>query len=420
MNKTFALALIVVLIVLGATSDESCIHAQINVATSATLTVEPNLVQINDSTPPTSPVSNEGVWTEKAPMPTARLGLGVAAVDGKIYAIGGCSDTAFTVGTNEMYDPATDTWTTEAPMPTPSDDFGIAVYNNTIYCIGGSAGSNGAAVGVNQVYDPITNTWKEKTSMPTPQEGLDASVVDGKIYLICGDLNQVYDPASDTWSTATPPPTGVSYYASAVVDNKIYIFGGINNKSYPVNLTQIYDPQTDTWNSNPIPQIYSEAIGESAAATTGVIAPIRIYVIGGEGLIVGNQNLVYNPQNDSWSTAASMPTASNGPGIAVINDVLYVIGGGDGWAGIILDTNEQYTPIGYGTLNTSSSSPSPSLGSYSFPSSSASSFANSSALPNSSALGENAYWIIPVATTAIIAVATTIVLKKRYTHTINR
>jgi N-acetylneuraminic acid mutarotase len=72
----------------------------------------------------------EDTWTKKAPMHQARAGLGVAAVNGKIYAIGGTTASGsyppdiFSggfVGINEEYDPATDTWATKASMPTPRD-----------------------------------------------------------------------------------------------------------------------------------------------------------------------------------------------------------------------------------------------------------------------------------------------------------
>jgi N-acetylneuraminic acid mutarotase len=72
----------------------------------------------------------EDSWNIKAPMRQSRGFLGVATVDGKIYAIG-CS-TARTrqiifLGTNERYDPKTDMWTTLKSMPTPRSDFSIVV-----------------------------------------------------------------------------------------------------------------------------------------------------------------------------------------------------------------------------------------------------------------------------------------------------
>jgi hypothetical protein len=79
----------------------------------------------------------EDTWVEKASMNEARAGLGVVAVNGKIYAIGGTtkggqyppdvSGGGF-VGTNEEYDPATGKWTYKASMPTPRDYFAITAY----------------------------------------------------------------------------------------------------------------------------------------------------------------------------------------------------------------------------------------------------------------------------------------------------
>ena len=77
----------------------------------------------------------ENEWTARTRMPTARGGVGVAVVNGKIYAIGGLNnDTQLAV--NEEYNPVTDTWTTRTPMPTARSGFAIAVYQNKIYCIG--------------------------------------------------------------------------------------------------------------------------------------------------------------------------------------------------------------------------------------------------------------------------------------------
>jgi len=115
--------------------------------------------------------ATEDSWTTKAPMQQARGRLGVAVVNGKIYAIGGdigsaygypadfiYSGTGHVVGTNEEYDPATDTWTFKAPMSTPRQYFGVAVYQNKIYCIGGYTNETNSVTGVNDVYDPATDT----------------------------------------------------------------------------------------------------------------------------------------------------------------------------------------------------------------------------------------------------------------------
>lgn len=230
----------------------------------------------------------------------------------------------------------------------------LAVYQNKIYVIG-------EGNGMTQVYDPATDTWETKTSMPTPRTQLEANVVNGKIYVIGGrtggqystvGLNEVYDPETDSWTTKVPIPYPVVQYASAVVDGKIYVIGGQDEFHYPMNLdlTQIYDTETDTWSFGfAIPNVVWKA---AAGATTGLMAPKRIYVIGGmpdKSLDGTKINQVYNPENDSWTVGASMPTARFQLHVAVVNDKLYAMGGMPYFnlQGIGSRENEQYTPIGY-------------------------------------------------------------------------
>jgi len=305
---------------------------------------------------------NQSSWTTTTPMPTARGGLGVATVNGEIYAIGGFSGGGLPVNVNEMFDPIANEWTTEAPMPTARSDFAIAVYNNEIYVIGGTVGNNGY-LGNNEVYNPGTNTWETKASMPTPRADLSASVVNGKIYLIGGeeysstspyysetDVNEVYNPATNTWTTGAPIPMAVYGYASTVMDGDIYVIGGSQTSSEGsndyVNANQVYNPQNDTWSlAANLPSFVTYG---AAAATEGFMAPPLLYVIGGFFVDSYTSNVqAYDSSNNSWVTGSLMPTARAYLGVAVVNDVLYAIGGFDGqnW----LNTVEEYTPIGYGT-----------------------------------------------------------------------
>jgi hypothetical protein len=305
----------------------------------------------------------EDSWASKGPMHLARTGLGVAVVNDKIYAIGGCTISGFMpsidgsvvlgyrdledlgafVGKNEEYDPAADNWTTRASMPTPRILFATVVYQNKIYCIGGKTSSG--LTGVNEVYNPATDTWETKAPMPTARGWLTAGVVNGKIYLIGGDpdgtLNEVYDPATDTWETKASTPIVAGF--ATVIDNKIYVVG---------SKLQIYDPETDKWSVGaPLPSVTSPF---AAVATTGVLAPKRIYVIGPQGSYEPS-NCVYDPESDNWTFGADFPARRFNFGVAVVNDMLYAIGGhtyDTGRNGYVetVAVNEQYTPMGYGTV----------------------------------------------------------------------
>jgi N-acetylneuraminic acid mutarotase len=330
---------------------------------SCLVTVKPAWSSINAA---------ENSWVQKAHMHEARNNFGVAVVNGKIYVIGGDTfsgtwtysmglidhTNGTIVGTNEEYDPATDTWTSKTFMPTPRTAFATAVYNDKIYCMGGG---NSQA---NEVYDPATDTWETKAPIPATVFLVPANVINGKIYVIdYSGTNYVYDPLNDSWGTrtSTPMPSAAGFdgHVSAVVNGKLHIIGGLSSNQ-DSNLHQIYDPATDNWSyaSSP-PNSVGNANGNGAAAsTTGEMALKRIYVLGQQGNLKQGEpqgsNRIYDPQTDSWVFGANLPTDRINFGIAVVNDILYVIGGGsaDNWfIGNFGPSavNEQYTPVGYGT-----------------------------------------------------------------------
>ena len=180
-------------------------------------------------------------------MPTPRAGLGVSAVNGKIYAIGGEGRTV------EEYDPGTDTWIRKADMPTARGFFTTSVVNGKIYAVGGALGTSGPAFKTVEEYDPATDTWERKADLPEPRYFHAAGVVDGKIYVIAGSWQAytasravyAYDPATNTWERKTDAPTVGSWLSASEVDGRIYVIG-IGEDTFPKGVAE-YDPATDTW-----------------------------------------------------------------------------------------------------------------------------------------------------------------------------
>lgn len=303
-------------------------------------------------------------WSSLTPMPTPRGGIGLAVANGKIFAIGGLIGDNQPVGTTEEYNPATNQWTNKIPMPTARTGFATAVYQGRIYVIGGSVGNNGY-VGNNEVYDPVTNTWQTKASMPTPRADLSANIVGDKIYLIGGkrysssfpfyaetNLTEVYDILTDTWTTKESIPTAVQGYGSAVVNDSIYIIGGSrvstsSGSSIIVSNNQVYNTQNDSWSLGAA--LPDGASYGAVAVTQGFMAPSLLYFVGGfhSGEYTG-ETQIYNYENNSWALGEPMPSPRGYLGLVVLNDILYAIGGFDGQAW--LGTNEQYKPLGYGTI----------------------------------------------------------------------
>jgi N-acetylneuraminic acid mutarotase len=302
----------------------------------------------------------ENSWNTKAPMSQARYGLGVVAVAGKIYAIGGDVGDLNFVGINERYDPKTDTWTTMTSMPTPRSDFAIVAYQNKIYCIGGivdkiiynNAGwATGVTCNIMEVYDIVTDSWSTKSALPIREAKARASAIDDKIFLIWGEDMFVYNIAADLWTTKMLPESCrvPSYVEPVVIDNKItYVdaiqFDKINGEA---SKFMNYDPKTDEWTEGKGNSFSGSERGGAAVITSGVYVSKKIYALDLDTVYV------YDFKSNTW-TFVAMPTHRLSFGAAMVNDVLYVIGGIStpdvyNWytVGSVIAINEQYVPLGY-------------------------------------------------------------------------
>ena len=215
-------------------------------------------------------------WSTKAPMPTGRRNFAAAAVNNRIYAIGGRGDAVRYDTVNEEYDPGTDIWTTKAPMFTGRLGASAAAANNRIYVIGG-LNADFVWVTANEEYDPLSNTWTTKAPIPTGRHALEVVTVNDKVYAIGGNsdgapygtANEEYDPLSNLWTTKAPIPTSRSNQTVAAANNRIYVIGGGISLA-----TDIYEPVTDTWSS-------TEAMPTGRSALEAVTVGNRIYAIGG-------------------------------------------------------------------------------------------------------------------------------------------
>jgi hypothetical protein len=130
-----------------------------------------------------------------------------------------------------------------------------------------------------------------------------------------------------------------------VLDNKIYIIGGrtatdaamVTNTT---DLVQIFDPELNQWTvGKPLP---TGVYAAGACATSGLFAPERICVVGGNRKYVPwvtsavltphgtTLNQIYDPATGNWSYGASLPEPRWKCSLVNINDTLFVVGGENG------------------------------------------------------------------------------------------
>jgi N-acetylneuraminic acid mutarotase len=144
---------------------------------------------------------------------------------------------------NEVYDPATNKWETRTPMSVPRNHAFSAAVNGKIYVIGGRTGHafilSATNTDVVEEYDPVSDSWSApKERMPTARSG-GVSGTDGRrIYVAGGEVTtqqlvgayraiEAYDTLTDSWSTLPPMPMPRHGVAGAVIGNRLHLVSGM-------------------------------------------------------------------------------------------------------------------------------------------------------------------------------------------------
>ncbi len=115
-------------------------------------------------------------WEVLPSLHHSRSGLGVAVIDGLVYAIGGESDSLI-LDTAECFDPSSGTWTLLPCMTVPRCGLGVCVLEKRIYAVGGWIGSE--IGGTVEMLNPQFNCWKNVGRMRTPRFCLGAIAYEG-------------------------------------------------------------------------------------------------------------------------------------------------------------------------------------------------------------------------------------------------
>ncbi len=134
--------------------------------------------------------------------------------------------------------------------------------------------------------------------------------------------------APGSWAQGADMPTTTATPASCVLDGILYVMGGHDDRAASNALRTVwaYNPQTDSWtNRAPLPTA-RHFLGQCAVAVDGII-----YLVGGTGPgVPGTLALpvaAYNPQADTWTNGANIPTGRGCLAACAVGGIIYAIGG---------------------------------------------------------------------------------------------
>jgi hypothetical protein len=83
---------------------------------------------------PAAKAANPGRWMNKAPLPLPRSEMAWATEHaGRMHLVGGYAEQRVDRPYHHVYDPANDQWTVAAPLPRGANHVGVAVMNGRLY-----------------------------------------------------------------------------------------------------------------------------------------------------------------------------------------------------------------------------------------------------------------------------------------------
>jgi peroxiredoxin/N-acetylneuraminic acid mutarotase len=238
-------------------------------------------------------------WKTLASLPGSRGAAVAVEAGGKIYVIGGVTtveaskDPFFTffgpcrnLNTNDVYDPATNKWESRAPMAVPRNHAFAAAVNGKIYVIGGRTGHGFILSATNtdvvEEYNPVANMWSApKERMPTPRSGGGCGTDGRRIYCAGGEVTtkelvgafraiEAYEPATNSWTTLPSMPMPRHGVAGAVIGNRFHLVSGMITSA---GAMAMFDPKLEVHTgSHDVLELQFNP-SPPTAATSGEAAP---------------------------------------------------------------------------------------------------------------------------------------------------
>ena len=237
-----------------------------------------------------------------------------------------------------------DCWSSSDPLPTAKAALATTVLNGKLFASGGFSGGAGKNCDIHS-YDPAIRVWTFESFLGWCGDHFAAASARGQVFILGGavlngnangvgtydtTLNKVlmYDPPTGRADYRADMSTRRNSFGAVTVDGVIYAMGGTwmdwNSGEGAVASMEAYNTANNTWTSK-APMPTPRALF-GAALVDGII-----YVIGGFNQSTLLATVVaYDPKTDTWTTKAPMPTPRAAFAIGVLNGQIYVAGGTDG------------------------------------------------------------------------------------------
>jgi N-acetylneuraminic acid mutarotase len=287
------------------------------------------------------------LWFSKASIPNAS-GLGKSTCvnlnNGKILLFGG-SQNSSTPQSNKLfeYTISSDSWTILSDLPNSlgREQMQATLMNDSTILLTGGLSTISSALEyptTNYLYNTNTNTFAPAGNLPIGVINHTSTLLSNGEVLITGgfDGNQARDEVyvfnlQNGWRTLSSTlSVAVSSHRAVIVNGKVYIYGGFNIPLFEFSdKLDIYDPALD--DINPL------TVGPLACSQFAMVAfNSTILIAGGNKVLpntsfgVTNEAYLYNINNNTFSTIATLPNIRGGMEISELGTTgKFIFSGGN-------------------------------------------------------------------------------------------
>jgi N-acetylneuraminic acid mutarotase len=182
-----------------------------------------------------------GAWRTLTPMPEQRAAGGAAVVNGKLYVVGGTTSATTTPATTTnpsnlagamlVYDITRRTWS-RAPGPTKREHLGVTALNGRIYAVGGRLAGADTNLQLFEVFTPGRG-WRRLAPVPGRRGGTTAAATGSTILSAGGETPTVtirtayaYSTRTRRWRRLPNLPTPRHGLGGVAFGKRIYVIGG--------------------------------------------------------------------------------------------------------------------------------------------------------------------------------------------------
>ncbi len=294
--------------------------------------------------------------------------------DGTVLVVGG-NNVWYTLGSAEVYDPATRQFRVVGALGTPRYGHrATALPDGRVLITGGSFGGNPRGITSVEAYDPATETFSPIGRLNEPRFAHAASLLDDGRVLISGGYGrnppdpkssaEIFDPATSTsTSIAKMRRARAGHATTRLEDGRIAIIGGVRGGRLADRTLEVYDPQRQRFsrlrelpaspNAGETPRLHDGRVFAMATnrgamliapdarsseqidgppylagqVTTTLLDDGRVVVMGGSSAYDPARVEIFDPATDSFQPAAAMRSRELLEAVRLDDGAVLVLGG---------------------------------------------------------------------------------------------